>query len=202
MSRIERETGETRIVLEVRVGNDASRVSTGDVFLDHMLVTLARYAGLSLEVDATGDMRHHLIEDVAISLGLALAPEIPEQAERYGWALVPMDEALVQAAIDLGGRAFYRGRLPSSLYEHFLQSLAVNFGATLHVRVLRGRDRHHVVEAAVKATGLALRQALRRGEGVFSTKGSVSISLGSVVPPRGTPRTGPSAAGDSGPGER
>ena len=196
MSRIERQTGETRIVLEVRVGNNASRVVTGDVFLDHMLVTLARYAGLTLQVDATGDMRHHLIEDVAISLGLALSPEIPEQAERYGWALVPMDEALVQAAIDLGGRAFYQGRLPSSLYEHFLQSLAVNLGATLHIRVLRGRDRHHIVEAAVKATGLALRQALRRGEGVFSTKGSVSMALGPVVPSGGSPDDTSSGAGE------
>jgi imidazoleglycerol-phosphate dehydratase len=69
------------------------------------------------------------------------------------------------------------GRLPSSLYEHFLQSFAVNLGATLHVRVIRGRDRHHVVEAAVKATGLALRQALREGDGIFSTKGAVSLTL-------------------------
>ncbi len=177
MSRIERETGETRITLDVRAGDEPARVSTGDAFLDHMLVTLARYGGLALRVEATGDLRHHLVEDVAIALGLALAPEVPEQAERYGWAMVPMDDALVQAAIDLGGRAWYRGRLPSPLYEHFLQSFATNLGATLHVRAVRGRDRHHVVEAAVKATGLALRQALRRGDGVFSTKGSVSIAI-------------------------
>jgi imidazoleglycerol-phosphate dehydratase len=183
MSRIERETGETRIVLEVSARGGPVESSTGDVFLDHMLVTLARYAGLGLQVEGSGDMRHHLIEDVAIALGLALAPEIPEHAERYGWALVPMDEALVQAAIDVGGRAFYRGRLPSSLYEHFLQSFAVNLGATLHVQVQRGRDRHHIVEAAIKATGLALRQALRKGDGVFSTKGSVAISIG---PPQGS----------------
>jgi imidazoleglycerol-phosphate dehydratase len=81
---------------------------------------------------------------------------VPARAERFGWALVPMDEALVQAAIDVGGRPYWVGRLPSSLYEHFLQSFAVNLGATLHVKVIRGRDRHHVVEAAVKATGLAL----------------------------------------------
>jgi imidazoleglycerol-phosphate dehydratase len=179
MSRIERNTRETDIELEVSRGgaSDGSEISTGDVFLDHMLTTLARYAGLELRVKATGDMRHHLVEDVAIALGLALAAEVPERAERYGWALVPMDEALVQAAVDVGGRPYYVGRLPSTLYEHFLHSFATNLGATLHVKVIRGRDRHHMVEAAVKATGLALRQALREGDSVFSTKGSVAIRI-------------------------
>ncbi|MEX1258309.1 MAG: imidazoleglycerol-phosphate dehydratase [Gemmatimonadota bacterium] len=177
MSRMERETKETRIALAVRIGDGPVEIATGDPFLDHMLVTLARYAGLALEVEATGDLRHHLVEDVAITLGLALREDVPAQAERYGWALVPMDEALVQAAIDVGGRAYYRGRLPSALYEHFLQSFAVNLGATLHLKVIRGRDRHHIVEAAVKATGLALRQALRKGEGIFSTKGAVALSI-------------------------
>jgi imidazoleglycerol-phosphate dehydratase len=184
MTRIRRETRETRILLEVTrtpspasEGGEAPSISTGDTFLDHMLVTLARYAGIGLSVEATGDMRHHLVEDVAIALGAALREEVPVRADRFGWALVPMDEALVQAAIDVGGRPYWAGRLPSALYEHFLQSFAVNLGATLHVKVIRGRDRHHVVEAAVKATGLALRQALREGDGVFSTKGSVSLTL-------------------------
>lgn len=172
MSRIERETKETRIELEVGRGSD---VETGDAFLDHMLETLARYAGVELRVEAEGDLRHHLVEDVAISLGLALSDEVPAEAARYGWAVVPMDDALVEAAVDVGGRAWYEGRLPSNLYEHFLRSFAQNLGATLHVRVVRGRDRHHVVEAAVKATGLALRQALREGGEVFSTKGSVRL---------------------------
>ncbi len=180
MTRIRRETRETRILLEVSrtsVADAPPEIRTGDDFLDHMLVTLARYAGLGLTVEATGDLRHHLVEDVAIALGTALREEIPARAERFGSALVPMDEALVQAAIDVGGRPYWVGRLPSNLYEHFLQSFAVNLGATLHVRVIRGRDRHHVVEAAVKATGLALRQALREGDGVFSTKGAVSLTL-------------------------
>jgi len=193
MSRIERETKETRIVLDVRVGDGAGRISTGEPFLDHMLVTLARYAGLHLDISAEGDLRHHLVEDVAISLGLALAAEIPPRAERFGSALIPMDEALVQAAVDLGGRAFYRGRLPSNLYEHFLQSFATNLGATLHVRVIRGRDRHHIVEAAVKATGISLRQALREGDRVFSTKGSVSLSL--TPAPPGSPADADPASG-------
>lgn len=191
MSRIERKTGETNIDLQVdrNGGPDRVEVTTGDVFLDHMLTTLARYAGLGLRVEATGDMRHHLVEDVAIALGLALATEVPEKAERYGWALVPMDEALVQAAVDLGGRPYYVGRLPSNLYEHFLHSFATNLGATLHVKVIRGRDRHHIVEAAVKATGLALRQALREGDSVFSTKGSVSIALEGGLRSEGGPGT-------------
>ncbi|MCA9572123.1 MAG: imidazoleglycerol-phosphate dehydratase, partial [Myxococcales bacterium] len=83
--------------------------------------------------------------------------------------------ALAEAAIDVGGRPYYVGKLPSRLYTHFLQSFATNLGATLHVRVLRGDDRHHMVEAAVKATGLALRQALVEGDRVFSTKGSVAL---------------------------
>jgi imidazoleglycerol-phosphate dehydratase len=177
MSRVRRETGETTITLDVRREGDTIQVDTGDPFLDHMLTTLARYAGLSLEVDASGDLRHHLVEDVAISLGLALVGEIPAQAQRYGSALVPMDEALVQAAVDVGGRPYYVGPLPSNLYEHFLESMALNMRATLHVRVIRGKDRHHMVEAAFKATGLALRQALTRGEQVFSTKGSVTLEL-------------------------
>lgn len=178
MSKLRRETGETRIVLEVRRAGAAGapEVGTGEPFLDHMLVTLGRYAGLELRVEAEGDLRHHLVEDVAITLGLALRDEVPASCARYGWASVPMDDALVRASIDLGGRAWYEGRLPSPLYEHFLQSLAVNLGATLHVEAARGRDRHHVVEAAVKATGLALRQALSEGgEGVFSTKGAVAV---------------------------
>ena len=177
MSRIERETKETRITLDVRVGEGPVEVATGNTFLDHMLITLARYAGLRLSVTATGDLRHHLVEDVAIALGLALSEEVPPNIERYGWALVPMDEALVQAAVDVGGRAFYVGRIPSALYQHFLQSFATNLGATLHLKVIRGRDRHHAVEAAIKATGLALRQALREGDRVFSTKGRVDVQV-------------------------
>ncbi len=177
MSKITRETGETQISLEVERGSGRGEVDTGDRFLDHMLETLARYASLDLSVQATGDLKHHLVEDVAITLGLALRVEVPDRARRYGWALVPMDEALVQAALDVGGRPYYVGRLPSSLYEHFLQSLAVNLGATLHIRVIRGRNRHHVVEAAVKAAGLSLRQALEEGGEVFSTKGAVRIDL-------------------------
>ncbi|HUH13630.1 MAG TPA: imidazoleglycerol-phosphate dehydratase [Longimicrobiales bacterium] len=177
MATLVRETGETRVrVALARIG-EVVTCGTGDTFLDHMLVTFARYAGTALAVEATGDLRHHLVEDVAITLGLALRAEIPERCARYGEATVPMDEALVQVALDAGGRAHYEGELPSPLYDHFLRSLAINAALTLHVRVLRGRDRHHVVEAAIKALGLALRQAMTEGDAVFSTKGAVRITV-------------------------
>jgi imidazoleglycerol-phosphate dehydratase len=175
MSKLKRETKETRIVADVRIGKGEAKVTIDDRFLAHMVETLARYAGLDIDIEATGDLRHHLVEDVAIVLGLALADEVPVKAARYGWAQVPMDESLAEAAIDVGGRPYYVGRLPSKLYAHFLHSFATNLGATLHVRVLRGSDRHHKVEAAIKATGLALRQALAQGDSVFSTKGSVKL---------------------------
>jgi len=175
MSKLQRVTRETQIVAEVRRGTGAADVRVDDRFLAHMVETLARYAAVDITLEATGDLRHHLVEDVAITLGLALADEIPAKAARYGWAVIPMDEALAEAAIDLGGRPYYVGRLPSKLYSHFLHSFATNLGATLHVRVLRGTDKHHRVEAAVKAVGLALRQALVEGETVFSTKGSVDL---------------------------
>lgn len=173
MSKLQRETRETQILCQVRRGTGEARVQIADRFLSHMVETLARYAALDIMIEAVGDLRHHLVEDVAISLGLALKDEIPEKAGRYGWAQVPMDEALAEAAIDLGGRPYYVGRLPSKLYTHFLHSFATNLGATLHVRVLHGEDRHHQVEAAVKAVGLALRQAMVEGDSVFSTKGAV-----------------------------
>ena len=175
MSKLKRETRETRIVADVRIGSGEARVDIDDRFLAHMVETLARYASLDIDLEGTGDLRHHLVEDVAIVLGQALADEVPARAARYGWAQVPMDEALAEAAIDVGGRPYYVGKLPSKLYAHFLHSFATNLGATLHVRVLRGTDKHHRVEAAIKATGLALRQALAEGDAVFSTKGSVKL---------------------------
>lgn len=174
MSVLTRETRETRVRIELREGlTDGAR--TGDEFLDHMLATLTRYAGLPLAVDARGDLRHHLVEDVAITLGTLLGEATPATCARYGDAIIPMDDALVQVALDAGGRPHFEGRLPSRLYEHFFRSLAIHADWTLHVRVLRGRDRHHVVEAAFKALGVAIRRALRDDGTVFSTKGAVRL---------------------------
>jgi imidazoleglycerol-phosphate dehydratase len=175
----QRNTRETQIQLGLGLNAaespDSTSISTGEPFLDHMLVTFVRYAGLALSVQAAGDLRHHLIEDVAITLGLAVKDQLPAACRRYGHAVIPMDDALVEAAIDVGGRAWYEGRLPSTLYEHFLRSFADNAAVTLHVRVIRGRDRHHIVEAAMKATALALRDALVTTDKIFSTKGAVNF---------------------------
>ena len=177
MSIVVRETRETQVRVELTRGEGVAEVDTSVAFLDHMLVTLARYAGLDLRARARGDLRHHVVEDVAIALGAALAALLPERSARYGERVVPMDDALVQVALDLGGRPYYRGPLPSALYDHWMRSFSDNARATLHVVVLRGRDRHHVVEAAFKALGLAVRQALVEGDAVFSTKGSVALEV-------------------------
>jgi len=175
MTVIVRETRETNIRCELAPGRGDAVVSTGQPFLDHMLVTFARYSGLDLRVQATGDLPHHLIEDVAICVGAAVAAILPETAARYGDRTIPMDDALVHCALDLGGRPYYRGPLPSTLYDHWMRSFSGRARATLHLSVLRGRDRHHVVEAAFKALGLAVRDALVDSGAVFSTKGSVAL---------------------------
>jgi imidazoleglycerol-phosphate dehydratase len=181
MTVLERKTRETQIRLQLERSapeNTEPAIETGIPFLDHMLRTLARYGGLGLHIKAAGDLRHHLIEDVAITLGLALRQETPAASTRFADIIIPMDDALVQVALDLGGRAYYRGPIPSTLYDHFLRSLAENAAITLHVRVLRGRDRHHIVEATFKALGIALRHALAPGDAVFSTKGEVRTVRG------------------------
>lgn len=176
MTILERRTRETEIRLQLeRAAEGEPAIATDVPFLDHMLRTLARYGGLGLRIDAKGDLRHHLIEDVAITLGLALRDETPVTCARFGDVTIPMDDALVHVSVDLGGRSWYEGPIPSSLYDHFLRSLAENAAMTLHVRVLRGEDRHHVVECAFKALGLALRRALAPGDAVFSTKGAVHV---------------------------
>ena len=189
MSKLRRKTRETEVVVGLRRGSGDGSVSPTEPFLDHMLATLARYAALDMEVEATGDLTHHLIEDVGITLGAALRDEIPDACARYGDATVPMDDALVQVVIDNGGRPFYEGPLPHRLvvedrerpelphrhYDHFFRSVADASAMTIHARVIRGTDRHHVVEAAFKALGLALHQALQTSETVFSTKGAVEL---------------------------
>ena len=175
MTVVVRETSETNIRCELTRGSGRASVATGQPFLDHMLVAFSRYSGLDLNLQATGDLTHHLIEDVAICLGAAIAALLPATAARYGDRTIPMDDALVHCALDLGGRPYYQGPLPSTLYDHWMRSFSDHALATLHLRVLRGRDRHHVVEAAFKALGLAVRDALVDSGAVFSTKGSVAL---------------------------
>src|SRR5512143_1574692 len=177
MTTVQRSTRETRVRATIVADADATSIDTSIPFLDHMLLTLARYSSLGITVEARGDLRHHIIEDVAICLGRALSEFAPPTCARYGERTIPMDDALVQCALDLGGRPYYRGPLPSSLYDHWMRSFADNALATVHIRVLRGRDRHHIVEAGFKALGLCLRDALADDGVVCSTKGSVGLKV-------------------------
>ncbi len=177
MTVVVRETKETTIRCELTAGSGVASVATGQPFLDHMLVAFSRYSGLDLSLQATGDLPHHLIEDVAICVGAAVGALLPATAARYGDRTVPMDDALVHCALDLGGRPYYRGPLPSGMYDHWMRSFSDNARATLHLRVLRGTDRHHIVEAAFKALGLAVREAFAETGAVFSTKGSVALRI-------------------------
>jgi imidazoleglycerol-phosphate dehydratase len=184
MSTIVRETAETRVLVEldhavssVIADGQAISVATGIPFLDHMLATFARYAALRARIVARGDLRHHIVEDTAIAVAAAVAALRPPTAARYGDRVIPMDDALVRVALDLGGRAFYEGPLPSAMYDHWMRSFADGARATLHVQVIRGRDRHHVIEAAFKALGLSVREALRVTDAVFSMKGTVSLEV-------------------------
>ena len=180
MTVTNRETTETSIRVELEravSGAVTSSIETGNRFLDHMLTAFARYSGLSLDIKARGDLKHHLIEDVALTLGSTFRAIVPIGAARYGNRVVPMDDALVQVSVDIGGRPYYEGPLPSRLYDHWMRSFSNEARATIHVVVLRGSDRHHVVEAAFKALGLALRDALVDTGETVSTKGSVSLRV-------------------------
>jgi imidazoleglycerol-phosphate dehydratase len=201
MSTVERVTRETTIRATVTLGGGEVTVDTSVPFLDHMLLTWARYAGLGVELHARGDLRHHVIEDVAIAVGAALKGAIPATAARYGYRVIPMDEALVACAVDVGGRFYYEGPLPSSLYDHFMRSFAEHAGCTLHLGVIRGRDRHHIVEAGFKALGLAIRDALVDSGAVFSTKGSVLLTRSDDAA-AGEAGAGPAARGGAARGER
>lgn len=173
---VERRTKETNI--NVRVGLDATtpiQVATGIGFFDHMLEQLAKHGGFALELTCRGDLQideHHTVEDCALAVGEALRRALGTKVgiARYGF-LLPMDEAEAKVAIDLSGRAFalFEGRfgreqvggLPTELVPHFFHSLAESLGAAVHVTVT-GENSHHMIEAAFKGVGRALRQAFRR----------------------------------------
>lgn len=174
---VERKTSETNVRVEAALGTGKAQIGTTVPFLDHMMTALARYSGFDLTITATGDLRHHIIEDVALTVGAAFAQVIPATAARYGERTVPMDEALVQAVLDAGGRPYYEGPIPSSLYEHWMRSFCDASKFTLHLVVIRGEDRHHIVEAAFKALGFALRQAAVDSGAVFSTKGAIALEV-------------------------
>jgi imidazoleglycerol-phosphate dehydratase len=171
----ERRTTETVVRVEASIGTGKSDIRTTVPFLDHMMTVLAKYSGIDLVIRAEGDLRHHIIEDVALTVGPAIAAALPATAARYGERLVPMDEAVVQAVLDVGGRPYYEGPIPSSLYDHWMRSFCDSGRFTLHLLVIRGEDRHHIIEAAFKALGFALRQASVDSGAVFSTKGAIAM---------------------------
>ena len=171
-SSIERSTRETRISVDLDIDGTGKFDVTCDIqFLKHMTETLARYAGFDLVLSAEGDNDHHIIEDTAITLGKAIRQAMgDEPIERMATAVIPMDDALVMSSLDLVDRPYADIDCPDPLYTHFMRSLAMSAGMTLHIVRIRGFDEHHIIEAGFKATGKALAEALRRRDTELSTK--------------------------------
>ena len=193
-ARIERVTKESSVLVELDLdGTGTTEVSTGVAFFDHMLTSLGKHAAFDLVVRATGDVdidAHHTVEDVAIVLGQAVREALGDKSgiRRFGDGWVPMDETLVHAAVDVSGRPYcvhtgepdgmagfvVGGNYPTVLNRHVFETLAVHAQLAVHIRVLHGRDPHHVTEAQFKALARALRAAVEadpRACGVPSTKG-------------------------------
>jgi imidazoleglycerol-phosphate dehydratase len=190
-AEVHRKTGETEIDISLEVdGTGTSEVSTGLPFFDHMLSQLGKHGGFDLRLKAVGDLEvdsHHTVEDTALALGEAFRTALGDKAgvRRFASGLYPLDEALVEVALDLSGRPFcvYEVELgevlplgsppfDASLAEHFWESFANAAAITLHVRLKSGRNTHHVLEAGFKGVARCLRDAVRvEGTGVPSTKG-------------------------------
>ena len=185
-----RATTVTRVDLTLVVdGGGQAHAETGIPFFDHMLEQLGKHAGFDLDVQAAGDLAvdlHHTVEDVGLALGEALRESLGDKAgvRRFASALVPLDEALVQVALDLSGRPFlvyeidpvveWIGTFDPQLCEEFWRAFAFSAGITLHLRSLSGRNGHHVIEASFKGVARSLRDAVRvEGTAVPSTKGTL-----------------------------
>ena len=192
LGQVERQTAETKVLVELDLdGVGSTDVSTGVGFFDHMLASFGKHGLFDLRVQVEGDLHidaHHTVEDAAIALGQAFAQALGDKVgtRRFGDALIPMDEALVQAAVDISGRPYLVHREPegapptigpvyaSTLTRHVLESFTHHAGLALHVTVHSGRDWHHITEAQYKAVARALRVAVEidpRVQGVPSTKG-------------------------------
>jgi imidazoleglycerol-phosphate dehydratase len=189
-SQQHRETKETKIELTLVVdGTGQSSASTGIPFFDHMLEQLGKHGGWDLRIEAEGDLEidtHHTIEDVGIALGTAFKEALGDKAgvRRFASAVVPLDEALVQVALDLSGRPFlvyevdpkseWIGTFDPQLTEEFWRAFAFAAAITLHMRSLSGKNGHHIIEASFKGVARSLRDAVKiEGTGVPSTKGAL-----------------------------
>jgi len=195
-AHVQRETSESSIDLSLTLdGTGQSRISTSVPFFDHLLTAFAKHSLIDLDVTAKGDIEidvHHTVEDIGISLGKAIKEALGDKSgiSRFGDALVPLDEALVQAVVDISGRPYLvhtgepagfelhliGGHFTGSMVRHVFEAIAFNAGLTVHVTVLGGRDPHHIAEAEFKAFARAFRFAVARDEkvsGVPSTKGAL-----------------------------
>ncbi len=184
---VTRKSKETQLKATVDLdGRGRAEVSSGLDFLDHMLEQVARYGNFDLRFRGTGDVQvdpHHLVEDAGIVLGQAISEGLGDRAgiARFASAYAPLDESLARVVIDLGRRPFLSynvalkgriGSLESEVLEEFWRALSIHLGATIHVDLIRGRNRHHIAESTFKALGLALREAVRvSGSGIPSSNG-------------------------------
>lgn len=190
ISKVERSTKESQVKVELNLdGTGKIEVETGVPFFDHMLSQLGKHAGFDLSVKTSGDVEvdsHHTVEDTSLAVGQALREALGDKSgiRRFGDALVPLDEVIVQAAVDLSGRPYLVHRQPeiveligtfdTTLGKHIWESFVAEARIALHVRVIEGRNAHHVLEAQFKAVARALRDAVTldsRVSGVPSTKG-------------------------------
>ncbi|HCD37062.1 imidazoleglycerol-phosphate dehydratase HisB [Chlorobium phaeovibrioides] len=183
-----RKTQETDITISISLdGTGSSSIESGIGFLDHMLTSFSRHSGIDITLQCQGDLvvdDHHTVEDIAIVLGGAITEALGEKRgiRRYGWAMIPMDEALARCAVDLGGRScsVFRAEfsrpliegLSTEMVEHFFTSLAGSMNANIHIAILEGRNTHHKIEAIFKAFAYAMKDAIKvEGNAVPSTKG-------------------------------
>ena len=189
--KVRRKTKEVDVQVQLKVdGRGKASADTGIPFFDHMLEQLGKHAGFDLTVTANGDLKvdaHHTVEDTGLAVGDVLRKSLAgkQGIARFGEALVPLDEALIQVALDLSSRPYLSydvdakskviGTFDTRLAEEFIRAFAQAAGATIHVRMLAGKDPHHIVEATFKALAQALRKACTRtrGAGVPSTKGKL-----------------------------
>jgi len=188
-TEIKRKTSETDITLALNLdGSGDYNVSTGTKFLDHMLCSFAKHGCFDLKIKATGDNEHHIVEDVAICLGDAFSKAIGDKTgiKRFGFSIIPMDDVLLLTSLDLSGRShcsfgikFRRKKiedLNSEMISHFLESLASEIRMNLHVKLLEGKNEHHIAEAIFKSLAVSMDMATLkdgRNKGVPSTKGAL-----------------------------